>query len=86
MFDEPTNGLDIASSRAVRDLIRGIRDEGRCVLFCSHIMAEVEALCDRIIVIGNGSIIASGTPEELRRGTGRSDLEEVYLQTVEAGA
>lgn len=85
MFDEPTNGLDISASRAVRGLIRGIRDEGRCVLFCSHIMPEVEALCDRIVVIAEGRVVADGTPEELRREAGQRDLEEVFLTTVSDG-
>ncbi len=82
ILDEPTNGLDIGSSRAVRELIREIRDQGRCVLFSSHIMGEVEALCDRIIVISDGLIIADDTPEELRQATGKGDLEEVFLATV----
>ena len=82
MFDEPTNGLDIAASRAVRDLIRGIREEGRCVLFSSHIMQEVEALCDRIVVINHGRIVADDTPDGLRRRTGRVTLEDVFLKTV----
>ena len=82
ILDEPTNGLDIASSRAVRDLIREIRDQGRCVLFSSHIMGEVEALCDRIIVISDGLIVADGAPEELRQATGKGDLEEVFLATI----
>ena len=85
MFDEPTNGLDIASSRAVRELVRGIRDQGRCVLFCSHIMSEVEALCDRIVVVARGRVVANGTPAELRHSAGQVDLEEVFLHTVEAG-
>ncbi|MBT6429162.1 MAG: ABC transporter ATP-binding protein, partial [Rhodospirillaceae bacterium] len=86
MLDEPTNGLDIASSRAVRELIREIRDQGRCVLFSSHIMSEVEALCDRIIVISDGVIVADGKPEELRQATGQGDLEEVFLAAVTKGA
>ncbi len=85
MFDEPTNGLDISASRAVRALIRGIRDERRCVLFCSHIMPEVEALCDRIVVIAEGRVVADGTPDELRRDAGQRDLEEVFLATVADG-
>ncbi len=86
MFDEPTNGLDISASRAVRALIREIRDSGRCVLFCSHIMPEVEALCDRIVVIAEGRVVADGTLDELRRQVGQRDLEEVFLSTVSEGA
>ena len=79
LLDEPTNGLDVASSRSVRDLVRRIRDQGRCVLFSSHIMSEVQALCDRIVVMGHGRVVAHGTPEELRAMTGHSDLEEVFV-------
>ncbi len=82
ILDEPTNGLDIGSSRAVRELIREIRDQGRCVLFSSHIMGEVEALCDRVIVISDGLIVADGNPEELRQATGEGDLEDVFLATI----
>jgi sodium transport system ATP-binding protein len=79
MLDDPTNGLDVESSRAVRNMVRRIRDEGRCVLFSSHIMSEVQALCDRIIVMGHGQIVAEGTPEELADLTGHADLEEIFV-------
>ena len=79
MLDEPTNGLDVESSRAARNMVRRIRDEGRCVLFSSHIMSEVQALCDRIIVMGHGQIVAEGTPEELADLTGHADLEEIFV-------
>lgn len=79
MLDEPTNGLDVDFSRAVRDLVRRIRDEGRCVLFSSHIMSEVQALCDRIVVMGHGRIVAEGTPAELADLTGQADLEEIFV-------
>lgn len=79
LFDEPTNGLDIASSRAVRALIQELRERGRCVLFCSHVMPEVAALCDRLVVLSHGRVAAEGTADELRARTGRRDLEEVLL-------
>jgi len=79
MLDEPTNGLDVDSSRAVRDMVRRIRDEGRCVLFSSHIMSEVEALCDRIVVMGHGRVVAEGTPDQLAEMTGQADLEEIFV-------
>ncbi|OHC74256.1 MAG: ABC transporter [Rhodospirillales bacterium RIFCSPLOWO2_12_FULL_58_28] len=87
LLDEPTNGLDIASSRAVHRLIRNIRDQGRCVLFCSHIMREVAAICDRIVIIAHGKIAACGTPAELLEQTGKPDLEEMFLDVTggEAG-
>jgi sodium transport system ATP-binding protein len=79
MLDEPTNGLDVDSSRAVRDMVRRIRDKGRCVLFSSHIMSEVQALCDRIIVMGHGRVVAEGTPDDLATLTGQADLEEIFV-------
>ncbi|SDH10229.1 ATP-binding cassette domain-containing protein [Roseospirillum parvum] len=79
LLDEPTNGLDIASSRAMRELIRGFRDQGRCVVFCSHIMSEVAALCDHLVVIADGRVVAEGAVDELRARTGLQDLEEVFL-------
>jgi sodium transport system ATP-binding protein len=79
ILDEPTNGLDVMSTRAVRALIRSLRADGRCVLFSSHIMQEVSALCDRIVVIAHGTVVADGVPEDLRRQTGRADLEDAFV-------
>ena len=79
ILDEPTNGLDVISTRAMRELIRGLRRDGCCVLFSSHIMQEVSALCDRIIVIAQGTVVADGTPDELRRLTGRDNLEDAFV-------
>jgi sodium transport system ATP-binding protein len=82
MLDEPTNGLDVATSRAVRDLLRKLRDEGRCILLTSHIMQEVTALADRVVMLSNGIIVLQGTPAELRRATGLHDLEEIFMATI----
>jgi len=79
LLDEPTSGLDIAGNRAVRQLIRDVRDDGGCVLFCSHSMREVDALADQIVVIANGKTAAADTPAALRRRTGEEDLEDVFL-------
>ena len=79
LLDEPTNGLDVMSTRAVRDLIRRLRAEGRCVLFSSHVMQEVSALCDTIIVIARGRVVASGTPDGLREQAGQRDLEDAFV-------
>jgi sodium transport system ATP-binding protein len=79
ILDEPTNGLDVMSTRAVRGLIRGLREDGCCVVFSSHIMQEVAALCDRIVVIAHGRVVAEGTSDELRRQAGRSDLEDAFV-------
>jgi sodium transport system ATP-binding protein len=82
ILDEPTNGLDVMSTRAVRDIIRAFRAEGRCVLFSSHIMQEVSALCDNIIVIARGRVVASGSPDDLRAQTGRQNLEDAFVALV----
>lgn len=79
LLDEPTNGLDVMSTRAVRDIIRRLRADGRCVVFSSHVMQEVSALCDAIIVIARGRIVASGTPDELREQTGHKSLEDAFV-------
>jgi sodium transport system ATP-binding protein len=79
ILDEPTNGLDVMSTRAMRTLIRGLRQDGCCVVFSSHIMQEVSALCDRIVVIAQGTVVADGTPDDLRRLTGERDLEDAFV-------
>ena len=79
LLDEPTNGLDVMSTRAVRDIIRRLRDDGRAVLFSSHVMQEVSALCDEIVVIARGTVAAVGTPDELRRQTGHENLEDAFV-------
>ena len=82
LLDEPTNGLDVASSLGMRDLMRRMRDEGRCILFASHLMQEVAALCDRIVVIGEGRVLADGTLDALRAQTGKHDLEEAFMSAT----
>jgi sodium transport system ATP-binding protein len=79
LLDEPTNGLDVMSTRAVRDIVRRLRQSGRCVLFSSHVMQEVTALCDSVIVIASGRVVASGTLDELRAQTGLDDLEDTFV-------
>ncbi len=79
LLDEPTNGLDVMSTRAVREIIRRLKAEGRTVVFSSHVMQEVSALCDRIIVIAHGRVVASGTPDELRAQTGQQNLEDAFV-------
>lgn len=80
ILDEPTNGLDVMTTRGLRGFLKQLRDEGRCVIFSSHIMQEVAALCDRIVVIAHGEVKAIGTPDELRTLTGEDDLENVFVQ------
>jgi sodium transport system ATP-binding protein len=86
LLDEPTNGLDVATSRAVRELLRRLRAEGRCILLTSHIMQEVGALADRIVVLAEGRSVLQGTPAELRRATGLHDLEEVFMAATQQTA
>lgn len=85
ILDEPTNGLDVMSTRSLRGLIRGLRDEGCCVVFSSHVMQEVTALCDRIVVIAQGTVVAEGTADDLRRLTGQSDLEDAFVSLAGLG-
>ena len=82
VLDEPTNGLDVMATRALRALIRKLKDAGHCVLFSSHVMQEVAALCDDIVIIAGGRIVARGTPDELRQQTGEGDLEEAFVKLV----
>lgn len=82
LLDEPTNGLDVMSTRAMRTVIRRLREAGRCVLFSSHVMQEVSALCDRIVVIARGRVVAEGTPPELLQRAGASSLEDAFVRLV----
>src|SRR5690606_17501681 len=82
LLDEPTNGLDVMATRAMRRFLLGLRQAGHCVLFSSHIMQEVAALCDRIVVIAHGRVVAQGTPDELRAQTGRENLEDAFVQII----
>jgi sodium transport system ATP-binding protein len=82
LLDEPTNGLDVMSTRAVRGLIRRLRDEGKTILFSSHIMPEVSALCDHVVVIAHGRVAASGTPEALRQAAGQATLEDAFAAII----
>lgn len=82
ILDEPTNGLDVMTTRALRGFLRGLRDEGRCVIFSSHIMQEVAALCDRIVIIAKGTVTAAGTADELRAQTGESNLEDAFVKAI----
>jgi len=82
IFDEPTLGLDVLVARAVLQNIELLREEGKCILYSTHIMREVEKLCDRVAVIGQGRILAAGSLDELREEHGESDLEELFFRLV----
>jgi sodium transport system ATP-binding protein len=83
VLDEPTNGLDVLATRSLRDLIRGLRDAGHCVLFSSHVMQEVAALCDEIVIVGHGRVVAHGTPDELRRTVASGSLEDAFVAALQ---
>jgi sodium transport system ATP-binding protein len=79
LLDEPTNGLDVLSTRSLRAFILRLRDEGKCVLFSSHIMQEVAALCDQIVIISKGEVAACGSPAELLEIFQKKSLEEAFV-------
>jgi sodium transport system ATP-binding protein len=82
ILDEPTNGLDVMTTRALRGFLRELRSEGRCVIFSSHIMQEVAALCDSVVIIAKGTVMAAGTADELRAQTGEANLEDAFVKAI----
>ncbi|MGL5003856.1 MAG: ATP-binding cassette domain-containing protein, partial [Casimicrobium sp.] len=82
LLDEPTNGLDIMSTRSMRELIRGLKAKGKCVLFSSHIMQEVAALCDRVVIIAKGRVVFDGTPSEALAASGAATLEDGFVRLI----
>ena len=82
VLDEPTNGLDVMTTRGLREFLKQLRGEGRCVVFSSHIMQEVAALCDRIEIIAKGTVVAAGTPVELRAQYGHENLEDAFVEAI----
>jgi sodium transport system ATP-binding protein len=82
ILDEPTNGLDVMATRALRQFMVRLKAEGRCVLFSSHIMQEVAALCDRIVVIAHGRVVADASPDALRAQTGEGNLEDAFVKII----
>ena len=84
VLDEPTNGLDVMAVRALRRLLLQLRDAGHCVLFSSHVMQEVSALCDEVVVIAHGVVLEHGTPDQIRARTGAGSLEEAFVRLIGA--
>ena len=82
ILDEPTNGLDVMTTRGLRAFLQELRAQGHCVIFSSHIMQEVAALCDRIVVIARGRVVADGSAEELRAQTGETNLEDAFVKLI----
>jgi sodium transport system ATP-binding protein len=85
VLDEPTNGLDVMAVRGLRALLRRLRENGCCVLFSSHVLQEVAALCDEVVVIARGTVVATGTPEALRAQSGEDALEDAFVRLIGSG-
>ena len=83
LLDEPTNGLDVMTARTVRELIQELKLQGVSVLFSSHVMHEVSRLCDQIVIISEGTVVARGTTDEIRESAGEENLEEAFIKLVE---
>ena len=82
ILDEPSNGLDVMARRSLRELILKLKDEGRCVLFSSHVMQEVAALCDDICIIANGRVAIDDSADGIRERTGCADLEDAFVRAI----
>ncbi len=85
LLDEPTNGLDVMATRSLRHYLLSLKAQGHCVVLSSHVMQEVAALCDRIVVIAQGRVVADGTAEELRTLTGAATLEDAFVSVIGSG-
>ena len=83
ILDEPSNGLDVMATRSLRDLILRLRESGRCILFSSHVMQEVAALCDDIVIIANGKVAIDDSTDGIRRRTACDDLEDAFVRAIE---
>ncbi|MEJ2383299.1 MAG: ATP-binding cassette domain-containing protein [Xanthomonadales bacterium] len=82
LLDEPSNGLDVMTTRALREYVRGLRAAGHCVVLSTHIMQEVAALCDRIVIIAKGEVAADGTAAELLARAGCASLEDAFVTLI----
>ena len=82
ILDEPSNGLDVMATRSLRELILKLREAGRCVLFSSHVMQEVAALCDDIVIIANGRVAIADSADGIRERTGCDDLEDAFVAAI----
>ena len=82
LLDEPSRGLDVMASRILRDYLRAQRDAGRCVVFSSHVMQEVAALCDKVVIIAKGKVAAEGTPDALCELAGETSLEDAFVKII----
>ncbi|MFT5211348.1 MAG: sodium transport system ATP-binding protein [Flavobacterium sp.] len=83
ILDEPTNGLDVMTTRTVREIITELKRQGVAVLFSSHLMHEVSRLCDKIIIVSQGTVVATGTTDEIRESAGEDNLEDAFVKLAE---
>jgi ABC-2 type transport system ATP-binding protein len=86
LLDEPLSGLDVNAAIMIKDLIAALASDGKTILYSSHVLDVVEKVCDRVLIINQGSLIASGTPEELKASTSQSTLEDVFRQLTHSAA
>ena len=84
LLDEPTNGLDVHTVRSLRDVLKKMRDAGTCVLLSSHVLQEVCALCDRVVIVSKGSVVAQGSPDELCLQSASASLEDAFVKLTHA--
>lgn len=82
LLDEPTRGLDVMSTRAMRSALLALKARGCCVVFSSHVMQEVSALCDDVVVMARGTVVAQGSPQQLCEQAGKADLEDAFVSLI----
>ncbi|GAH58737.1 unnamed protein product, partial [marine sediment metagenome] len=85
ILDEPTVGLDIITAHIVTEYVKGFREQGKCIIYSTHIMREAERLCDVIAIIHQGNLITQGTLEELKKNSSSEDLEEIFFELIAKG-
>jgi sodium transport system ATP-binding protein len=83
LLDEPANGLDVPSVRALRSLLRQMRDAGMCIVLCSHILEEIRILCDHVAIVSAGRVVAQGSPEDLCSQTSSASLEDAFIKLTQ---
>jgi len=82
VLDDPSNGLDVMTTRHLREFLLKLKKQGKCIIFSSHIMQEIAALCDRVVVIANGHVMGNGTPAQIRNDTGEENLEDAFIKII----
>jgi sodium transport system ATP-binding protein len=82
LLDEPTNGLDVPTIRSLRAFLKRMRDAGACIVFSSHVLEEVRALCDNVVIVSQGSLAAQGSPDRLCRETNSDNLEDAFVKVT----